>query len=183
MISRDPGTIKYHTPSTNAASHFLLHPLSLPIILPSASLARFSLIYAIIIMFPFYPNTTNDPAFFISSANFQQEADTNIIPQDPLFDHHPQQNQVNEFTSFIPNIITTSNSESNFVPIREAFGYNLGDNKKEDDQDGKKKMHRDLERQRRKEMNSLYANLRTLIPLEHVKVVEEGNFTSCFVKF
>lgn len=58
-----------------------------------------------------------------------------------------------------------------------------GDLENPNEKKKKKVIHREIERERRKEMAALYANLRLLIPLEHLKVKLTFNFKSILINF
>lgn len=78
-------------------------------------------------------------------------------------------------SSFIPyqnqnhdacNPITDKNGSSNkrrSLSAREA-------NKTNDDRESKKMKHRDIERQRRQEVSSLFKSLRSLLPFQYIQV-------------
>ncbi|KAK8599954.1 hypothetical protein V6N13_060243 [Hibiscus sabdariffa] len=64
----------------------------------------------------------------------------------------------------------SSNSDPpNTIPHDESKGRRPRLSGNSNDDDKKKSMHRDIERQRRQEMSTLYASLRTLLPLEYIK--------------
>lgn len=77
------------------------------------------------------------------------------ISQDPLMDYasHPS------------NI----DSQKKRPPKRKLIGTNNDETNVSDDFKLRRIMHRDIERQRRREMSTLYSSLRSLLPLHYVK--------------
>lgn len=104
-------------------------------------------------MFPFHQG--NELCFQISPNPIQQQN----IPQDLLLDHPPHQQ---------PYGATNLTHRVKNRGRRSISSVDNGDTKEETDK--KKLLHRDIERQRRQEMTALYRSLRSLLPLEYIKV-------------
>lgn len=107
-----------------------------------------------------FPLHSGDDLFFkVSSDSHQQYK----IPQDLISGH------ASEASSIITNDMgksrrgQSSSMETDRIP---SDNYN---NNNSNYNNNKKLMHRDIERQRRQEMATLYASLRALLPLEFIK--------------
>ncbi|KAF8008644.1 hypothetical protein BT93_K2340 [Corymbia citriodora subsp. variegata] len=100
-------------------------------------------------MFPLQPN--NDP--------FYLQPNHNPIPEDLII--HDDRD--------LHSLCFTNREDKNKGADASVLISFSGGNKSDEDCDPKKKMHRDIERRRRKEMNTLYASLRSLLPLEYIK--------------
>ncbi|KAG4130917.1 hypothetical protein ERO13_D09G174500v2 [Gossypium hirsutum] len=87
-----------------------------------------------------------DEMFFHFSSGSDPQ---NTIPQDEILDYVPM------------------GGSSSRGRQRKLLSTEKRENSNADDK--KKSMHRDIERQRRQEMSTLYASLRTLLPLEYIK--------------
>lgn len=94
-----------------------------------------------------------DEMFF--PVSFNSDPQNTTTPQDEILDYVP-----------IAGSNTNMGSRGQ-QPKLLASGQRENCN---NDEDKKKSLHRDIERQRRQEMATLYASLRTLLPLEYIKV-------------
>jgi len=75
--------------------------------------------------------------------------------------------QNNDVFHPITNKIGGSNKKRSLCDI--TYGANEA-NKNDDDRESKKMKHRDIERQRRQEVSSLFKSLRTLLPFQYIQV-------------
>ena len=97
-----------------------------------------------------------DEMFYQVSSNSDPQ---NTTPQDKILDYVPMGGS------------SSSNLYSNMGSRGQQRKLLAGDKRENSNDDDKKKStHRDIERQRRQEMATLYASLRTLLPLEYIKV-------------
>ncbi|KAI3420616.1 Protein kinase domain-containing protein [Psidium guajava] len=97
-----------------------------------------------------------------------------LQPSNDLFYHQPNQNPIPEDLIIhddqdLHGLCFTNRRDKNKGLDESVLISFSGGNQSHEDCDPKKAMHRDVERQRRKEMNTLYASLRSLLPLEYVK--------------
>lgn len=101
-----------------------------------------------------FPLHSGDELFFNASSNPHQQYN---IPEDLIFGRDSQD------ASNITNNTGKSRRRRKSCAMDTADDTNSDNNKK-------KMMHRDIERQRRQEMATLHASLRSLLPLEYIKV-------------
>ncbi|XP_048228535.1 transcription factor bHLH36 isoform X2 [Ricinus communis] len=112
-------------------------------------------------MFPLQQG--NELCFKISSNPHQQQH--TLIPQDLILDHPELLHACTDVTHNVgksrrQKLMSADNNNKNDHGINTP---SLITN------DKKKMMHRDIERQRRQEMATLHASLRSLLPLEYIK--------------
>lgn len=103
-----------------------------------------------------FPLHTGDELFFnnVSSTSHHQYK----IPQDLILGHASVDGCIINDNMGKSRRPKTCSMDTEKIPV---------DNK---NNNNKKMMHRDIERQRRQEMATLYASLRSLLPLEFIKV-------------
>lgn len=89
------------------------------------------------------------------------------IPEHEIFNDSPE-NEVKGFESLPPNFggeIVIANGEEGMQKQQNEFPAKIAG------ASSKKWMHRETERQRRQEMTTLCASLRSTLPLEYIRVI------------
>lgn len=106
-------------------------------------------------MFPLHQS--NKSSLFISFTSNEQ----GIVSKDLVLDHG--------------NSVDRSRNLSNHMGKIRPKKLNENPDHHHDERNEKKKLRREIERQRRQEMTTLYVSLRSLLPLELIKVIKEIN--------
>ncbi|GAY41300.1 hypothetical protein CUMW_058370 [Citrus unshiu] len=107
-----------------------------------------------------FPLHSGDELFFKVSSNSHQQ---DKIPQDLISGH------ASEASSIITNDMGKSHRGQSFSMETDKIPSDNYNSNNSNYNNNKKLMHRDVERQRRQEMATLYASLRALLPLEFIK--------------
>lgn len=108
-----------------------------------------------------FPLHSGDELFIKVSSNSHQQ---DKIPQDLISGH------ASEASSIITNDMGKSHRGQSFSMETDKIPSDNYNSNNSNYNNNKKLMHRDVERQRRQEMATLYASLRALLPLEFIKV-------------
>lgn len=107
-----------------------------------------------------FPLHSGDELFFKVSSNSHQQ---DKIPQDLISGH------ASEASSIITNDMGKSHRGQSFSMETDKIPSDNYNSNNSNYNNNKKLVHRDVERQRRQEMATLYASLRALLPLEFIK--------------